>query len=259
MIPGDATAKVPRCSRPARPATCSERLAPESAFVTAAGRARAHRGPAQRLPRRRARPAFSREARDTLVDVADRAGLALDNARLYAEQRALAEGLQRSLMTAPPEPDHLQVVVRYEPAAETAQVGGDWYDAFLQQDGATVMVIGDVVGHDTAAAAAMGQVRGLLRGIAVHSGGGPAAVLAGRGPGHGDPAGSTPPPPASWPASSTSRPAPRRAPPGCGGRTPVTRRRWRSTRDGRVQHARRPASRTCCSASTPTPGAPRPR
>ncbi|AWB93487.1 SpoIIE family protein phosphatase [Aeromicrobium chenweiae] len=112
-----------------------------------------------------------------LVDVASRAGVALDNVRLYAEQRDLAEGLQRSLMTAPPEPDHLHVSVRYEPSAEVAQVGGDWYDAFLQTDGATNIVIGDVVGHDTAAAAAMGQVRGLLRGIAVTTGAGPAEVL----------------------------------------------------------------------------------
>ena len=59
-----------------------------------------------------------------------------------------------------------QIVVRYQPAAEAAQVGGDWYDAFLQPGGATMLVIGDVVGHDTAAAAAMGQLRGLLRGIA---------------------------------------------------------------------------------------------
>jgi serine phosphatase RsbU (regulator of sigma subunit) len=58
-------------------------------------------------------------------------------------------------------------------------VGGDWYDAFLQRDGAPVLVIGDVVGHDTAAAAAMGQLRGLLRGIAHHSGAGPAEVLHG--------------------------------------------------------------------------------
>src|SRR3712207_594986 len=99
--------------------------------------------------------------------VAARAGLVLDNARLYRQQRDLAEGLQRSLLTAPPEPDHSQVVVRYVPAAEAAQVGGDWYDAFLQPDGATVVVIGDVVGHDTRAAAAMSQVRTLLRGIAV--------------------------------------------------------------------------------------------
>ncbi len=122
---------------------------------------------------------FSAEDLRTLDEVAGRAGLALDNARLFAEQRDLAEGLQRSLLTAPPESDHVEIAVRYEPAAETAQVGGDWYDAFRQQDGSTVLVIGDVVGHDTAAAAAMGQVRSLLRGIAVHSGDGPATVLHG--------------------------------------------------------------------------------
>jgi serine phosphatase RsbU (regulator of sigma subunit) len=56
--------------------------------------------------------------------------------------------------------------VRYRPAAHGAQVGGDWYDAFLQPDGATMLVIGDVVGHDSDAAAAMGQLRGLLRALA---------------------------------------------------------------------------------------------
>jgi serine phosphatase RsbU (regulator of sigma subunit) len=71
----------------------------------------------------------------------------------------------------------MEIVVRYEPAVEAAQVGGDWYDAFLQRQGDTMIVIGDVVGHDAAAAAAMGQVRGLLRGIAATTGEGPAAVL----------------------------------------------------------------------------------
>ena len=123
--------------------------------------------------------AFSGDDLDTLAQVAERAGLAVDNARLFAEQRDLAEGLQRSLLTAPPQPDHLEIVVRYEAAAETAQVGGDWYDAFVQDAGATMLVIGDVVGHDTAAAAAMGQVRNLLRGISVFSGQGPADVLHG--------------------------------------------------------------------------------
>jgi PAS domain S-box-containing protein len=113
----------------------------------------------------------------TARDVAARAALALDNARLYAQQRELAEELQRSLLTPPPEPDHVEVVVRYAAAARAAQVGGDWYDAFLQPDGATMLVIGDVVGHDTAAAAAMGQVRGLLRGIAFTTEQGPADVL----------------------------------------------------------------------------------
>jgi len=114
---------------------------------------------------------------DVARDVAARAALALDNARLFRQQRQLAEELQRSLLTPPPEPDHMQVVVRYVPAAQAAQVGGDWYDAFLQPDGATMLVIGDVVGHDSVAAAAMGQVRGLLRGIAFTTQEGPAAVL----------------------------------------------------------------------------------
>ena len=114
---------------------------------------------------------------DTVAELAGRAGLALDNARLYEQQRLLAEGLQRSLLTEPPEPDHAHVVVRYQPAAQAAQVGGDWYDAFLQPDGAMMIVIGDVIGHDTVAAAAMGQVRGLLRGIAATTGDGPADVL----------------------------------------------------------------------------------
>jgi PAS domain S-box-containing protein len=123
--------------------------------------------------------AYDSDDLETLQEVATRAGLALDNARLFAQQRDLAEGLQRSLLTAPPETDDLQVVVRYEPAGAAAQVGGDWYDAFLQRDRATILVVGDVVGHDVEAAAAMGQVRSLLRGIAVHSGEGPAAVLSG--------------------------------------------------------------------------------
>jgi serine phosphatase RsbU (regulator of sigma subunit)/PAS domain-containing protein len=127
------------------------------------------------------RPGSAAAAEDlaTAQDVADRAGLALDNARLYNAQMQLAEGLQRSLLTEPPQPDHGEIAVRYLPAAEAARVGGDWYDAFLQPDGSTMLVIGDVVGHDTAAAAAMGQLRGLLRGIATYSDAGPAEVLRG--------------------------------------------------------------------------------
>jgi serine phosphatase RsbU (regulator of sigma subunit) len=115
---------------------------------------------------------------DTAVEIGRRAGLALHHARLYGQQRELAVALQRSMLTDPPEPNHSQIVVRYVPAAAGAEIGGDWYDAFLQPDGATVLAIGDVVGHDTRAAAAMGQVRGLLRGIGYASGAAPAEVLA---------------------------------------------------------------------------------
>jgi light-regulated signal transduction histidine kinase (bacteriophytochrome) len=99
---------------------------------------------------------------------------------LYARSRSIvraAETLQRSLLSEPPAPDHLEVAVRYVPAAREAQVGGDWYDVFVQPDGSTMIVIGDVVGHDTRAAATMAQLRGLLRGIAFDSADGPAGVL----------------------------------------------------------------------------------
>ncbi|WP_182112930.1 MULTISPECIES: SpoIIE family protein phosphatase [unclassified Actinotalea] len=113
----------------------------------------------------------------TAQEVAGRAGLALDNARLYHEQLLLAEGLQRSLLTEPPHVQGLSVAVRYTPAAEAAKVGGDWYDAFLQPGGALNVVIGDVTGHDVIAAAAMGQLRSLVRGIAATTDAGPAEVL----------------------------------------------------------------------------------
>ncbi|BEP16597.1 SpoIIE family protein phosphatase [Acidothermaceae bacterium B102] len=114
---------------------------------------------------------------ETAHDVARRAGIALDNARLYGQQRQLSETLQRSLLTEPPASDRLEIAVRYVPAAAEAQVGGDWYDAFPQPDGELMVVIGDVVGHDSRAAAAMGELRGLLRGIAYTTGAGPGTVL----------------------------------------------------------------------------------
>ncbi|TXR57567.1 SpoIIE family protein phosphatase [Quadrisphaera setariae] len=101
-----------------------------------------------------------------------------------AEQTALAaaagiaETLQRSMLTPPPEPDHLEVAVRYAAAADHAEVGGDWYDAFVTAEGLTSLVIGDVTGHDMAAAAVMGQLRNLVRGIAFTLDHSPARVLA---------------------------------------------------------------------------------
>ncbi len=113
----------------------------------------------------------------TAVEVARRASLALDNARLYQQQVTVAETLQHSLLTPPPRPDGLQIAVRYQPASQNMYVGGDWYDAF-QHDGATLLVIGDVVGHNVDAAAAMGQVRSITRGIAFDRREEPAQLLA---------------------------------------------------------------------------------
>jgi serine phosphatase RsbU (regulator of sigma subunit) len=102
----------------------------------------------------------------------------LDNARLYSRQLKVAETLQHSLLTPPPQPDELEIAVRYVPAATHMHVGGDWYDAFTQPDGATLLVIGDVVGHNVDAAAAMGQIRSIVRAIAYDRAGSPAQTLA---------------------------------------------------------------------------------
>lgn len=113
----------------------------------------------------------------TLREVAAHAGLALDNARLYRRQLEVAEVFQRSVLADPVGPRNLEIAARYRPAAEAAKIGGDWYDAFPQPGGATVLVIGDVVGHDLAAASIMAQTRSILRGVAVVTGAGPAALL----------------------------------------------------------------------------------
>ncbi|SET70126.1 SpoIIE family protein phosphatase [Geodermatophilus poikilotrophus] len=115
----------------------------------------------------------------TAREVAAQAGRTVDRVHRQSQQAKLAEELQRSLLTDPPTIAGAQVATRYVPAAEAARVGGDWYDAFLHPEGDPVVVIGDVAGHDTAAAAEMGQLRGLLRGIAHYSGAGPAEVLRG--------------------------------------------------------------------------------
>ncbi|MFH8901544.1 SpoIIE family protein phosphatase [Streptomyces coeruleorubidus] len=99
-------------------------------------------------------------------DIARRAGLALDNARLYQRQRKVAETMQSHLLPQMPGVPGLQMTVRYLPAPDASQVGGDWYDAFPLSDGSTALAVGDVVGHDLEAAAGMAQVRNMLRAYA---------------------------------------------------------------------------------------------
>ena len=129
---------------------------------------------------------FPQSERELLQAFAAQCAQALDRIQTLDAERAaalaasrLSETLQRSLLTDPPQPDHLHIEVRYRPAGEQAQVGGDWYDAFLTPDGATCLVIGDVTGHDRDAAAQMGALRNLLRATAYALDAPPAEVLAG--------------------------------------------------------------------------------
>jgi PAS domain S-box-containing protein len=110
------------------------------------------------------------------ADLAGRAGLAVDNARLYETEHAAVITLQHSLLPALPTVDGLQLSARYFVGVDGNQVGGDWYDVLPLPDGAVGVAVGDVVGHDLRAAAAMGQLRGVLRSYA-WDGGRPGSVL----------------------------------------------------------------------------------
>nr|WP_297430308.1 SpoIIE family protein phosphatase [uncultured Actinotalea sp.] len=165
----DTTAKVRAVLRPGEARDIIDALAPRSGTLLPL-RARGRTLGLLTLYSHDARPPLGADELRMVEEIAARAGLALDNARLRGRQVRLAERLQRSLLTEPVRADDLQVAVRYVPSAEAAQVGGDWYDAFRDADGSTLVVIGDVVGHDNEAVAAMGQLRSLLRGIAVSTG-----------------------------------------------------------------------------------------
>ncbi|WP_059008789.1 SpoIIE family protein phosphatase [Streptomyces specialis] len=112
-----------------------------------------------------------------LNDICRRAGLALDNARLYQRQRRVAETMQRHLLPQLPDVPGLEMTARYVPAPQASQVGGDWYDAFVLPNGVTALAIGDVVGHDLDAAAGMAQVRNMLRAHAWSHGEPPSSIV----------------------------------------------------------------------------------
>ncbi|MFI1607703.1 PP2C family protein-serine/threonine phosphatase [Streptomyces griseofuscus] len=119
---------------------------------------------------------FAPDTAVMLLELARRAGIALDNARQYEQHRDVAEALQRAQLTELPDTPGLALAARYLPATHGLNIGGDWYDAFPGPDGSVLAVIGDVTGHGLRAAVIMGQLRTALRAYAVE-GNGPARIL----------------------------------------------------------------------------------
>lgn len=105
-----------------------------------------------------------------LVEIARRAGIAIDHAQRFEHNRDIAETLQRALLTDLPATPGLRLAARYLPATHGLNIGGDWYDAFPQPDGGLVAVMGDVTGHGLRAAVMMSQLRTALRAYAVDGG-----------------------------------------------------------------------------------------
>jgi serine phosphatase RsbU (regulator of sigma subunit) len=106
------------------------------------------------------------EIADTALSIAGQAALAIDNARLYGQQKAFADTMQRSLLPrAAPEIPGLELGDVYQSAARL-EVGGDVYDYLTLGDGRLAVVLGDVTGHGVDAAADMAMAKYVFRSLA---------------------------------------------------------------------------------------------
>jgi PAS domain S-box-containing protein len=117
-----------------------------------------------------------------VTELAARASAAVEHGRRYQRTREVSLALQDSMLTEPPAMGRsgipgITVAARYRPAAEELEVGGDWYDVFGLPFGDLALAVGDVAGHDLAAAATMGQLRSMLRALAFDTDGAPSDVL----------------------------------------------------------------------------------
>ncbi|GAA4686068.1 hypothetical protein GCM10023215_21790 [Pseudonocardia yuanmonensis] len=117
-----------------------------------------------------------------VTELAARASAAVEHGRRFQQTRQVSLALQESMLTEPPVMAEIgiggiEVAARYRPAAAELEVGGDWYDVFRLPFGDLALAVGDVAGHDLAAAATMGQLRSMLRALAFDSDGAPSDVL----------------------------------------------------------------------------------
>ncbi|MGY4981282.1 ATP-binding SpoIIE family protein phosphatase [Streptomyces sp. 900105755] len=106
------------------------------------------------------REMFNDMDRVTGAELAARAGLVLDNARMYTYQESVAETLQDSMLPhIPPRMAGCDIATRYLPGTLLGRVGGDWFDSVKLPGARTALVVGDVMGHGLNSAAMMGQLR----------------------------------------------------------------------------------------------------
>ncbi|WP_030747086.1 SpoIIE family protein phosphatase [Streptomyces griseus] len=112
------------------------------------------------LLRRPEQPAFEPDDLLVAAQLATHTALGIDKAVLYGREAYIADELQRTMLPdSLPQPTGVKLASRYLPAAETARVGGDWYDAIPLPGSRVALVVGDVMGHSMTSAAIMGQLR----------------------------------------------------------------------------------------------------
>ncbi|MEV6170764.1 SpoIIE family protein phosphatase [Streptomyces sp. NPDC051954] len=124
------------------------------------------------------RRGFTPDERNVLVALGSSIAQSLQRAMLYEQEKDLAAGLQQAMLPRSiPSVPGAEVAVRYRSGSLGRDIGGDWYDLIPLPGGRVGAVIGDVQGHDTHAAAVMGQLRIVLRAYAAE-GHTPATVMA---------------------------------------------------------------------------------
>lgn len=113
------------------------------------------------------RPPFDPDDLLVSAQLATHTALSIDKAVLYDREAYLAGELQRAMLPdSLPKPVGAQIAFRYLPAAETARVGGDWYDVIPLPRNRVALVVGDVMGHSMTSAAIMGQLGTMVHTLA---------------------------------------------------------------------------------------------
>ncbi|WP_329215082.1 PAS domain-containing SpoIIE family protein phosphatase/ATP-binding protein [Streptomyces sp. NBC_00683] len=111
---------------------------------------------------------FGERDRALATELAARAAVCIDNARLYRREHERALILQRSLLPpGDPEAAGLDIACRYLPGNTATEVGGDWFDVIELPGHRTALVVGDVMGRGLRAAVAMGELRTAVRTLAL--------------------------------------------------------------------------------------------
>jgi serine phosphatase RsbU (regulator of sigma subunit)/anti-sigma regulatory factor (Ser/Thr protein kinase) len=119
------------------------------------------------LLRRPDRPAFTGDDLLVASQLATHTALGVQKAVMYGHEASVTDTLQRTMLPSSlPEPTGVQLASRYLPASETAQVGGDWYDAIPLPGNRVALIVGDVMGHSMTSAAIMGQLRTIVQTLA---------------------------------------------------------------------------------------------
>ncbi|MFB8084034.1 PAS domain S-box protein [Streptomyces sp. col6] len=121
-----------------------------------------------RFSRTKGSEPFDARDRALATELAARAAVCIDNARLYRREHERALILQRSLLPpGDPEAAGLDIACRYLPGNTANEVGGDWFDVIELPGHRTALVVGDVMGRGLRAAVAMGELRTAVRTLAL--------------------------------------------------------------------------------------------